>query len=139
MKTRWLAGLALFALGFACAHVMRIDTADAALEATLDEGLSYVEHEDVFELIDSGSHRYLLLVTRKEDASVSEPEVTYASGSVKVTKESLESLTVVRLVARAELAPAHDQRECAPDFEDCVEPDPLPAPRPPRPMIFLKP
>lgn len=139
MKTHWLAGVALFTLGFACAHVIRVDTAGAAGDGMLDEGLQLIEHDDALELVDSGNHRFLLLVTRKLGATVAEPEITYASGSAKVTKEALESLTVVRLVARAELSPTLGQRECRPDFEDCVEPDPLPAPRPPRPMIFLKP
>lgn len=142
MKNRWLAGAALFALGFACAHLTKVGTADAADtagDAMLDEGLQIIEHDDTLELVDSGNHRYLLLVTRKLGADVPEPEIAYASGSAKVSKEALESLTVVRLVARAELSPTLDQRECRPDFEDCVEPDPLPFPRPPRPMIFLKP
>ena len=140
MTKRWLAGLAIFALGFGSAHVMRVATADAGGGGMMDEGLFFVEHPDRFEVVNTGTHDFLLIVDRKAGTGIIEPETASATGSASVFKEGLNKLIVARIQSIGELKLVQPPfRECRPDFQDCFGPDPILPPRPPRKSIFLGP
>lgn len=138
MKMRWLAGLTLFALGFGCAQMMKITPAEAE-DGIVEEGLRFLENPSAFELTNTGSKHYLVVVDRDADAQVDEPQAISKTGSVTISKEGLKALTLIELRAVAQLIPGNPEaRECNPEFEDCPSPEPLPEPRPPR-MVFFKP
>lgn len=139
MTTRWLAGLAIFALGFGCAQVMKVTTAGAQ-DDMLDEGLRYIEHPDKLELINTGDYRYLLVVQPKAGATVSLPDISAVTGSVSVDKGGVESVTVIRLQPVGKLGPGGLwEAGCMPGIEDCVGPEPILPPRPPKYDIELDP
>ena len=138
MKTRWLAGFAIFALGFACAQVIKVNPAGAG-DGMLDEGLQVIEHSDKFELNNTGLYRYLLVVQPKAGATVSMPDLSSAMGSVSVAKDGLESVTVLKIQPLGKLTPGVLDAGCMPGIEDCVGPQPLLPPRPPRYEIELGP
>lgn len=136
--TRWLAGLAIFALGFGCAQVMRVTPADAADD--LGEGLQILDHDDSFELVNTGLYRYLLVVQPKAGATVSLPDISSATESVSVPKDGVDSVTVIRLVPVKDVGVRQPpQRDCKPGIEDCVGPEPILPPRPPKKVIELDP
>lgn len=137
MKTRWLAGVALFALGFGSSQMMKISVADAAGGAMVDEGLSFVERDDSFELINTGSARYLVIVARKE-GMVADPQMEAVEGSLTILKAGLEEARIAKVQYLGALTNAKPPyRDCNPSVEDCVEPwEPLPTPRPPKPFML---
>src|SRR5687767_6141254 len=104
MMTRWLAGFAIFALGFGCAQVMKVTPAGAE-DGMLDEGLQVIEHPDRFEFVNSGLYRYLLVVQPKADAKVSMPDLSSAMGSVSVDKDGVEGVTVLKLQPLGKVSP----------------------------------
>ena len=136
MKTRWLAGVVLFALGFGSAQMMKVSAADAA-GGMVDEGLNLVEHADRFELINMGSARYLAIVARKEGMTV-DPQIEAVEGSLIIRKDGLEEARIAKIEYLGILTnnkPPY--RDCHPAIEDCVEPwEPLPIPRPPKPFLI---
>lgn len=139
MMTRWFAGLTLFALGFGCAHMVKVTTADAAEDGVVEEGLQFVETQTAFELTNTGKKHYLIVIDRSEQADIAEPQATSASGNVAISKDGLKKLTLIELRALGQLTPGDPKaRECNPEFEDCPSPEPLPPPRPPR-MVYFKP
>lgn len=138
MTTRWLAGLALFALGFGCAQVMRVPPAGAE-DGVLDEGLRLIDHPNRFELVNSGLHRYVLVVQSKAGATVSLPDLSSAMGSVSVDKDGLEGVTVLKVQSLGKISPDENPLDCLPGIEDCVGPEPLLPPRPPKHLIELDP
>lgn len=138
MKTRWLAGMALFALGFGTAQWMKITPADAADGGMIDEGLHLFESEDGFELVNSGDGRYLVVVHEKDGAD--DPQLEWAEGSLFIAKDGLVEAQISRVrdlgALRSSVPP---YRECTPAIEDCFEPlEPIVFPRPPKPFL-LKP
>lgn len=139
MRIHWLAGLTLFALGFGCAQVMRVTTAGAAEDGVVEEGLRFVETPSAFDLTNTGTKHYLIVIDRDENADVDEPQAKSESGSTAISKKGLKNLTLIELRALGQLTPGDPKaRECNPEFEDCPSPEPLPPPRPPR-MVFLQP
>jgi len=139
MTTRWLAGFALFALGFGCAQMMKVTPAGAE-DGTLDEGLRLIEHPGRFELVNSGLYRYLLVVQPKAGATVSRPNLSSAMGSVSVDKDGLEGVTVLKFQSVGKISPDDNPLwDCMPGIEDCVGPEPLLPPRPPKYLIELDP
>lgn len=130
MTSRWLAGLAIFALGFGCAQMMKVTAADAADDEVPDQGFQFVDHGDSYEFINTGDKRLLITVEYKEGMPLPEPEIGAVEGSLIILKDGLSQLRLTRL-EDLELS----ERECNPIYEDCVEPDvPLPSPGPgPRP------
>jgi hypothetical protein len=139
MMTRWLAGFAIFALGFGCAQVMKVAPAGAE-DGMLDEGLQVIEHADKFELINTGLYRYLLVVQPKTGAPVTMPDISAVTGTVSVDKKGVEGVTVIRLQPLGKITPGdlHDWG-CNPGIEDCVGPEPILPPRPPKYEIELGP
>ena len=140
MTTRRLAGFAIFALGFGCAQVMKVAPAGAD-DGMLDEGLQVIEHADKFELINTGLYRYLLVVQPKEGATVSMPYLSAVTGQVSVAKKDVEGVTVLKLQPVGKISPDQDipEWECHPGLEDCVGPEPILPPRPPKYEIELGP
>lgn len=140
MMTRWLAGFAIFALGFGCAQVMKV-TAAGAEDGMLDEELQVLEHPDRLEFVNSGLYRYLLVVQPKAGATVSMPDLSSAMGSVSVDKDGLDGVTVLKFQPFGKISPDQDipEWECNPGFEDCVGPEPIMPPRPPKKIIELDP
>lgn len=138
MKTRWLAGVAIFALGFGCAQVMKTTTADASGGTVVDEGLNVIDHEDRFELVNTGEARYLVIVAQKDGLPVADPQIEAMEGSLTVPKDGLVEARIARIQYLGVLTNARPPyRECNPSIEDCVEPwEPLPSPRPPKPFIL---
>ena len=127
MRNRWLTGLAIFALGFGCAQMMKVTEANAQDET---DGFQIVDHGNRYELINTGDIRVLAMVEYKEGMPAPEPEIGAVEGSLTVMKYGLSKVRLARL-EDLELS----ERECNPVFEDCVEPgDPFPSPGPgPRP------
>jgi hypothetical protein len=136
MKNRWLAGVAIFALGFGCSQMMEMSTADATEGGMLDEGLNLVEHPNSFELINTGDARYLVIVGNKAPAI--DPQIQWVEGSLVIPKLGLIEARVSKLQDLGIITNHNPPyRECNPSFEDCVEPwEPLPRPRPPQPFIL---
>jgi hypothetical protein len=140
MKTRWLAGVAIFALGFGCAQMMKITAANAADTAgggMVDEGLHFIEHPNSFEFINTGDKRYLVIVGNKVPAL--DPQIKWVEGSLVIPKDSLIEARISRLQDLGIVTNGRNPpfRECYPGFEDCVEPwEPLPRPRPPQPFVL---
>lgn len=130
MRNRWLAGLAIFALGFGCAQIMKVTAAHAAEDEMPYEGFQIIDHGDHYELINTGDRRVLAMVEYKEGMPAPAPEIKAVEGSLTVLKHGLSKVRLARL-EDLELS----ERECNPVFEDCVEPgDPFPGPGPgPRP------
>lgn len=128
MRNRWLAGLALFALGFGSAQVMKVTAAHAQDE--MPDGFQIVDHGNRYELINTGDRRVLAMVEYKEGMPAPAPEIGAVERSLTVMKYGLSK---VRLAWLEDLELS--ERECNPVFEDCVEPgDPFPSPGPgPRP------
>ena len=139
MKTRWLAGFALFALGFACAQVIKVSPAGAG-DGMLDEGLQFIEHPDRFELINTGLYRYLLVVQPKAGTPATIPDIIAATGTVSINKQGVEGVTAIRLQPLGKISPGDLQDwGCNPGIEDCVGPEPILPPRPPKYEIELGP
>lgn len=138
MKTRWLAGVAIFALGFGCAQVMKITTAGADDGALIDDGLSFIDNGNSFELINTGDDRYLVLVQHKDEIPAPDPKIEQVEGSLTISKEGLIEARISRIQDLGILAlTMPPYRDCHPGIEDCVEPwKPLPGPRPPKPFII---
>lgn len=137
MTTRWLAGFLIFALGFGCAQVMKVTPAGAE-DGMLDEGLQVIEHPHKFELINTGLYRYLLIVQPKAGATASMPDISAVTGTVSVAKKNLEGVTVLKLQPLGKIGPEEDWG-CHPGLEDCVGPEPILPPRPPKYEIELGP
>lgn len=138
MKTRWLAGLALFALGFGTAQWMKITPADASDGGMIDEGLHLFERDNGFELVNSGDGRYLVVVHEKY--GVDDPQLEWVEGTLFIPRNGLIEAQVSKVrdlgTVRNTVPP---YRECNPAIEDCFEPDePIVFPRPPKPFM-LKP
>lgn len=136
MRNRWLAGVAIFALGFGCAQMMKVTTADAAGGGMMDEGLQFIEHPNSFELINTGDERYLVIVGNKVPAL--NPQIQWVERSLVIPKDGLIEARVSKIQDLGILTNTVPPfRECFPRFEDCVEPwEPLPRPRPPQPIIL---
>lgn len=139
MTTRWLAGLTLFALGFGCGQMMKVTPAGAEDEM-LDEDLQVIEHPDKLEFINTGLYRYLLVVQPKAGATVSMPDLNSAMGSVSVEKDGVDGVTVLKFQSLGKISPGDlPDPDCLPGIEDCVGPEPLLPPRPPKRLIELDP
>lgn len=137
--TRWLAGFAIFALGFGCAQVMKVTPAGAQ-DGMLDEDLQVIEHPDRLELVNKGLYRYLLVVQPKAGATVSMPDLSSAMGSVSIDKDGVEGVTVLKLQPLGKISPGDlEDPGCNPGIEDCVGPEPILPPRPPKKTIELDP
>lgn len=138
MKNRWLAGVAIFALGFGCAQLMRVATADAADNAVVDETLHIVDHGDRFELVNTGGENYLIVVERKQGTPAPDPQLQWAQGSLTIFKDGLGEARVAKVHGLGILSNHNPPyRDCNPSVEDCVEPrDPIIFPKPPKPFLL---
>jgi hypothetical protein len=137
MTSRWLAGLAIFALGFGCAQMMKVTAANAADDGMPDEEFRFVDHGDSYELINTGTKRLLIMVELKEGVPLPEPQIEAMEGSAIIMKEGL---AYARIASLEELDLS--ERECNPIYEDCVEPEapfPSPGPRPRMEAYFVHP
>lgn len=125
MTSRWLAGLAIFALGFGCAQMMKVTVANAQDEMP-DEGFHVVDHGNSYEFINTGNERLLITIEYDEGMPLPKPEIGAVEGSLVIMKEGLSQVRLAKL-EDLELS----ERECNPIYEDCVEPEaPLPKPGP---------
>src|SRR5215204_3022353 len=97
MRNRWLAGLAIFALGFGCAQMMKVTAANAAEDEMPDDGFQIVDHGNRFELINTGDTRVLAMVEYKEGMPAPEPEIGAVEGSLTVMKYGLSKVRLARL------------------------------------------
>ncbi len=136
MKSRWLAGVAIFVLGFGCAQMVKITTAGAAEGGMIDEGLNLIEHPNSFELINTGDARYLVIIGNKTPAI--DPQIQWVEGSLVIPKLGLNEARISRVQDLGIITNNNPPyRDCQPKFEDCVEPwEPLPRPRPPKPILL---
>ena len=138
MTTRWLAGVAIFALGFGCAQMMKVTAADAADDVVVDDQLQIVDRGDRFELINTGGDYYLVLVERKHGMPAPDPQIEWVKGSLNVFKYGLGEARIAKVNGLGILSNNNPPyRDCHPAVEDCVEPrDPLIFPKPPKPTII---
>ena len=138
MTTRWLAGVAIFALGFGCAQMMKVTTADASDDLVVDETLQIVDHDDRFELINTGGENYLVIVERKLGTPAPDPQIEWAQGSLTIFKDGLGEARIAKVQGLGILANRNPPyRDCNPIYEDCVEPrDPIIFPKPPKPFLL---
>ena len=138
MTNRWLAGVAIFALGFGCAQMMRVTTADADDDAVVDENLHIVDHGDRFELVNTGGEHYLVIVERKLGTPAPDPQIQWAKSSLTIFKSGLGEARIAKVSGLGILSNNNPPfRDCHPSVEDCVEPrDPLIFPKPPKPVIL---
>ena len=96
MRNRWLAGLTLFALGFACAEIMKVTAANAQDEMP-DGSFQILDHGDRYELINTGDRRVLAMVEYKEGMPAPAPELKAVEGSLTVLKYGLSKVRLARL------------------------------------------
>ena len=140
MAKRWLAGVALFVLGFGSAQVMHVATADAQ-DTEMDEGAELIDHGDEYEIVNTGPYAYLIEVNLKPGFGEDEPVITHKTGSAVISKDGLDDLSIFRISTVGKVVPTvHPPfRICDPpmDFEDC--PLPRPQPPPPGPIYFVEP
>jgi hypothetical protein len=130
MSKRWLSGFLIFALGFGSASLVTIATAqDVPEEGELEEGLDYVNAPDKFKLVNSGDRAYVVMVTRRSGVPAAEPQVSYTSDVITISKNGLDTLTVYRIVPVTQLDGV--LRPCDEAFWDCPWRSPIPPPPPP--------
>jgi hypothetical protein len=130
MSQRWLSGFLIFALGFGCASLVTVATAQEVPEerGELEEGLDYVNTENEVRLVNSGKDVYVVMVQRSPGTSPAEAPVSYRKGVTTVPRSGLTSLKIYRLVAISELEEDF-WRPCL--GADCTWIGPLPPPPPP--------
>lgn len=139
MKNRWLAGVTLFALGFGCSQMLKMTAANATAAAAgglIDEGLDLIEHPTKFELVNTGTARYLIIVGTRTPAI--DPQIQWVEGSFVIPKDGLTEARISKIQDLGIITNHNPPyRDCRPSFEDCVEPwEPLPRPRPPQPVVL---
>lgn len=142
MSKRWLSGVLICALGVGCASLAAVATAqEVPDEGELEAGLSYVNTEREFTLVNTGKDVYLVMVQRGPGIAPAEGPVSYRDGTVRLSGYGLSRAVAYRLEPIAVLA---DQlwRSCA--MGDCSFIGPLPPPQPPEgppdpSAVFLQP
>lgn len=140
MPKQWLAGIAIFALGFGCAQVMQVTTADAQ-DTELEDGLQYFDTGESYVVTNSSEFAYLAVVRRDSDAQVLETFFGSKAETAEFSKQDLVDITLHRITPVGRLAPTQQPQVvlCDPpeDFVDC--PYPRPRPFPPPEMMFIEP
>jgi hypothetical protein len=138
MTQRWLAGIAIFALGFGCAQVMQVTTADAQ-DTEMEDGLQYSDTGESYVVTNTGEFAYLAVVHRTSGTQVLEPSFGSKSETAEFSKQDLVDITIHRITPVGKLVPTEQPQFtlCDPpqDFEDCPYPRPEPFP-PPRMMVI---
>ena len=131
-----LSGFLIFALGFGCASLATVATAQEIPEerGELEEGLGYVNTEKEVTLVNSGKDVYVVMVQRGSPcASPAEVPVSDRKGVIRISKCGLTSLKVygIRLISELEVSEleADFWRPCM--GADCSWSGPLPPPPPP--------
>ncbi|HYN21856.1 MAG TPA: hypothetical protein VE078_12915 [Thermoanaerobaculia bacterium] len=137
---RWLAGIAIFALGFGCANIMQVTTADAQ-DTEMEDGLHYSDTGGSYVVTNTGEFAYLAVVHRNSGTQVSEPLFGSKAETAEFSKQDLVDVTIHRITPVGRLVPTEQPQFvlCDPpqDFVDCPVPRPLPFPPPP--MMFIEP
>ena len=135
MTRRWLVGLFLFALGFGSSALVQRATASsrktAAAGGLIEGGLSYVDSPtDLTFQYTAGDATYLVVESRVPGAAPVDGPILVQSGTVKIPKFRMQSLTIYRLSL---VASADGGRVCIPP--DLIGECPTEMPLPPRPPL----
>lgn len=136
MRSRWMIGFTLFALGFGTAFLLRLPRAEGS------DGWKWYEPElGVQDLPDriavhnaSSAYSYLMMVQPKT-GSDPEPPATFGEGTATVPKTGLASVTIYRLEPVALWMPP-GFRPCSGPI-DCVLIPPLPPLPQPQPRFLV--
>ena len=133
MSTRWLKGVLLFALGCACAMLVRpVETRAASAGGEVLEGeLRYIDSADFRLAYPRGEAEYVVVVKRK--AGKGRTSVSSQTGSAVISKKDLERLTVYRLDPRFVLQSDGSVTRCLRGDDQC----PLPPPPPPDALVMF--
>lgn len=138
MPSRWLAMVALFALGFGSACLVKVGKAQDEAEQWFDDDFVVVDGgEDV--VLENRSHEkgYVTVVTWKTGSGMSGGTVTGETGPVTVSKDNVAAISFYRLEPVGRWESGGIFRPCDPPaLTHC--PIPGPPPPPPEPTFDTK-
>jgi hypothetical protein len=127
MSKRWLPSVLIFALGLVCPFLVTNATAQEppppAATGELEDGLTYINTERDFTLVNTGNDIYLLMVQREPGTAPAEEPVSFNGEIVRISGDGLYKVVAYRLVP---ISVMKNQfwRTCA--MGDCSWTGPLP-------------